>query len=638
MTRYNAQAMSPSDTAFLFNASAAQQNNLAAARHVLQRVFGHNDFVGRQAEVIAETLDGRDALAIMPTGGGKSLCYQIPAILRPGVGVVVSPLIALMKDQVDALSQHGVRAACLNSAISIKQARDTQARFLSGDLDLLYVAPERLLSDSCLAMLQQSRIALFAIDEAHCVSQWGHDFRRDYLQLGQLADIFPQVPRLALTATADLRTRREIIDNLRLQQAAEIIASFDRPNIRYHIRPKENSRQQFLDFYHESYPGESGIIYCLTRKRTEEIAEWLEKQNLSAFPYHAGMNKATRERHQENFVRGDGIIMVATVAFGMGIDKPDVRFVAHFDMPKSVEGYYQETGRAGRDGLPSQALLFYGLADAIRIRQLVDESGAPEHIKRLERQKVDNFLGLCESARCRRELLLASFGETYHGPCGNCDNCLNPPQEWDGTVAAQKFLSGVIRAGERFGTAHIVDILLGKHTPKIEKFAHDRLSTFGIGSELSISEWHAVARQLIAAGHLCADSERFGALKLSPSARPLLRGDEKISFRRAPPKAPSKKTTRPTRTTAAPPTLNDEQTVIFNALRTERRRLAAAQNVPAYVIFHDSTLLEMARQTPQTIEEFATLPGVGAAKVERYGSTFIKIIKTCLLNDSSVTA
>ena len=599
---------------------------LDAARELLQRIFGHEDFVGRQADVIGEALAGRDVLAIMPTGGGKSLCYQIPALMRAGTAVVVSPLIALMKDQVDALRQHGVSAACLNSALSSEEIKSVYRQFFAGELDLLYVSPERLVLDSCLDMLRQKPLALFAIDEAHCVSQWGHDFRPDYMDLAQLADEFPGVPRLALTATADERTRKEIVDKLRLQDPEQILGGFDRPNIRYHIKPKRETRTQFMSFYNANHRGESGIVYCMSRRRTEETAAWLELQGLRALPYHAGMDKETRNKHQEIFVRDEGVIIVATVAFGMGIDKPDVRFVAHFDMPKSVEGYYQETGRAGRDGLDSEALLFYGLSDAIRVRQMVDEGGAPEAVKRVERQKVNALLGLCETVRCRREVLLGFFGEEYSGPCNNCDNCLHPPQEWDGTVAAQKFLSCMVRVREHFGTAHVIDVLLGKPTPKVEKFGHQSLTTFGIGNELSLGEWNTVARQLVAAGCVVADSSRFGALRLTPEAAPILRGDQTISFRRELPRA-TQKVGKTAREPVSTELLSEEQRALFDALRAERRRLAAAQNVPAYVIFHDSTLLQMALRQPQTATEFADLPGVGAAKVERYFEPFLRVIQ-----------
>ena len=458
---------------------------LAEAREVLRRVFGHQDFIGKQAEVIGNLLAGENALALMPTGGGKSLCYQIPALLAEGTAIVVSPLIALMKDQVDALRQYGVRAEFLNSSLTTAQARRVHEQFAGGELDLLYIAPERLMLNAE-DLLRESKVCLIAIDEAHCVSQWGHDFRPEYLKLGALADICPDAPRLALTATADAQTRQEIIDKLRLQDAKISVASFDRSNIRYAIRPKRDVHRHFLNFYRERHAKESGIIYCLSRKRAEETAEWLEKEGVTARPYHAGMTPKTRERHQNLFLREEGLVICATIAFGMGIDKPDVRFVCHFDLPKSIEGYYQETGRAGRDGLPADALLFYGAGDSKQLRRFIEEGGAPEHIRRIEIQKLNKLLAFCDAATCRRRLLLEYFDEQYKAEnCGNCDNCLSPPQVWDGSEAAQKFLSAALRTGQRFGAGHIVDVLLGKETEKTKKFNHEKIKTFGVGGRVA---------------------------------------------------------------------------------------------------------------------------------------------------------
>ena len=516
-------------------AANANGGRMKQAREVLSRVFGHGDFIGRQAEVVGEVIAGRDALAIMPTGGGKSLCYQIPAIVRAGTGIVVSPLIALMKDQVDALLQNKVNAAFLNSAQTGKQSDEVCERFTSGGLDLLYVSPERLLAEPTLQMLRAAELALFAIDEAHCISQWGHDFRRDYLHLGKLAAAFPGVPRLALTATADDRTRREIADKLHLQNAATIVASFDRANIRYAVRPKTlgSVRVQFLEFYNKNHKGDSGIVYCMSRRKTEESAAALEKEGIRAMPYHAGMAKADREKCQERFAREDGVVICATIAFGMGIDKPDVRFVAHFDLPKNVEGYYQETGRAGRDGLPANAVLYFGAGDARFLRGLIDDSGAPENVKRRERDKLNTLINICETGKCRRAAVLACLGEEYKPPCNNCDNCLHPPEQWDATTAVQKFLSCIARTGERFGAGHVVDVLRGTGT-RAESLGHHKLSTFGIGKDMSKTEWNSLSRQLVAAGILTANEH--GALLLTKEAWQILRGKQKAFLRKDPPR------------------------------------------------------------------------------------------------------
>lgn len=599
---------------------------LTDARDELRRVFGYQDFIGKQAEVITQVLNGGSALALMPTGGGKSLCYQIPALVLPGTTLVISPLIALMKDQVDGLLQYNIRAAYLNSTQTISESRQVRAQFLNGELDLLYVAPERLLSGDGVQFIQQQPINLIAIDEAHCISQWGHDFRPEYLKLSTLFQHLPQVPRLALTATADAQTKKEIIEKLNLENAQITVDSFDRRNIRYQIFSKENTRAQFLEFYQREHAGHSGIIYCLSRRRSEETAQWLESIGLTALPYHAGMTTKTRQRHQEKFIREEGIIICATVAFGMGIDKSDVRFVAHFDLPKSIEGYYQETGRAGRDGLAANALLFYGLGDAVNIRKLLQDSTAPANIRRIEQQKLDALITFCEANDCRRALLLKYFGEAYQVPCNNCDNCITPPQMQDGTVIAQKFLSAVMRSRQMFGVTHIVDILIGKTNEKIQKFSHETLSTFGIGSDIGASEWKRIARQLISNGLLQPD-EQYGALKITEIGSKVLRGERTVTIKKEVKKTKATKADRVRKPRTDPSAvLNEWQAAIFEELRAERLQLAQAQNVPAYTVFHDSTLIELAKALPTTEAEFATIPGIGAGKSERYAAKFLKII------------
>ena len=595
--------------------------DLSQAQSVLQNTFGYPDFRGAQAEIIADVLAGKDVLVLMPTGGGKSLCYQIPSMLRGGVGVVVSPLIALMKDQVDALSQVGVRAAYLNSSLSNVEARDVEQQLLRAELDLLYVAPERLLMPRMLELLNQSRLALFAIDEAHCVSQWGHDFRPEYIQLSKLAELFPDVPRIALTATADDMTRREMIEKLSLERAQQFVASFDRPNIRYTVVDKQNAKQQFLSFYRAEHSGEAGIIYCLSRKSVDATASWLQKRGVNALPYHAGLGAAMRQDHQERFLREEGLAMVATIAFGMGIDKPDVRFVAHLDLPKSLEGYYQETGRAGRDGLPASAFMTYGLGDVVSLRRMLDSSNAPEMIKRVEQQKLDKLLGYCESPRCRRQMLLDYFGETLAEPCGNCDTCLTPVETWDGTVAAQKALSGVYRTGQRFGASHVIDVLLGKTTPRVSKLGHDDLSTFGVGDDLDEKQWRSVFRQLVALGYLTTDAEGYGSLKLAAPSAAVLKGQEEVQLRRDPAKQkPVKMAKRPA------VALSGADLELFEALRTLRGELAKEQGVPAYVIFHDATLKQMSELKPKTLLTLSAISGVGKTKLERYGQAFLDVI------------
>ena len=597
-------------------------------REVLERVFGYGAFRDEQEAIIGHVAGGGDCLVLMPTGGGKSLCYQIPALLRAGVAVVVSPLIALMQDQVDALRQAGVRAGYLNSTLTFGEVRAVERDACEGRLDLLYVAPERLMGERTLALLGGLRIALFAIDEAHCVSQWGHDFRPEYLQLSVLHERYPGVPRIALTATADEPTRREIAERLGLGDARVFVSGFDRPNIRYAIVPKRNAREQLLRFLDAEHRGHAGIVYCLSRRKVEETAQWLRGRGYDALPYHAGMGAEERKRHQDAFVREDGVIIVATIAFGMGIDKPDVRFVAHLDLPKSVESYYQETGRAGRDGRPADAWMAYGLADVITLRQMVEGSEAGEQRKRLEVRKLDAMLGLCELTTCRRRTLLAYFGETRAESCGNCDNCLAPPETWDATEPARKALSCVYRTGQRFGAGYVIDVLLGKDNERIRGFGHHRLSTFGIGAEIDASTWRSVFRQLVARGLMSVDIEGFGSLKLTGESRAVLRGACEVRLRRdaAAPRKQKRRREPAARAAAARATLSPERQGLFDALRAHRRELAKAQGVPPYVIFHDVTLEAMAEHRPRTLDEFAALPGVGEKKLERYAAEFIAVI------------
>jgi len=593
--------------------------DMSTAQSILQSVFGYQDFRLNQAEIVAAILDGQDVLALMPTGGGKSLCYQIPAMLREGTGIIVSPLIALMQDQVDALELVGVKAAFLNSTLDGNQVRDIESQLLNGELDLLYVAPERLLMSSCLNLLQQCQISLFAIDEAHCVSQWGHDFRPEYQQLSVLAELFPNIPRIALTATADQRTREEIIQQLGLQQAARFINSFDRPNIRYTISEAQQSREQLWRFLQNYHADDAGIVYCLSRKKVEATAEWLSKKGRVALPYHAGLSNEVRQKHQQRFLREDGIIIVATIAFGMGIDKPDVRFVAHLSLPKSIEAYYQETGRAGRDGQPASAWMAYGLQDVITLRQMMQQSQASDAYKIVTQQKLEAMLGLCELTSCRRQTLLAYFNESLDEPCGNCDNCIHPPQTWDATVAAQKALSCVYRTGQRFGVAYIVDVLLGKSDPRIIDNRHDQLSTFGVGTELSVAEWRSLFRQLIARGYICVDHERFGALTLTEICRPLLKGEASLSARKNTKPESVKKSSKKR--------VSSIHQSLFDALKQLRGELAETLGVPAYVIFHDSTLIEMAEKRPASAEQMQFISGVGERKLAQYGKDFLAVIQ-----------
>jgi ATP-dependent DNA helicase RecQ len=594
------------------------------AQHILNTVFGYKAFRPHQDEIIDLLIAGQDALVLMPTSGGKSLCYQIPAMVRTGTGVVVSPLIALMQDQVDGLRQLGIRAAFLNSSLQRHEAWDIEQQLVAGGLDLLYVAPERLMMPGMLELLERCEIALFAIDEAHCVSQWGHDFRPEYLQLGILHERFAQIPRVALTATADTRTRDDIVERLRLEEARKIITGFDRPNIRYRILAKQRPREQLLAFLETEHRGDAGIVYCLSRKRVEETAQWLQDRGWNALPYHAGLDKERRRRHQQRFLKEEGLIMVATIAFGMGIDKPDVRFVAHLDLPKSVEAYYQETGRAGRDGLPADAWMSYGLQDVIALRQLLESSEAVETHKRIERQKLEAMLGLCEITSCRRQALLAYFGDELEGPCGNCDTCLEPPETWDGTVTAQKALSCVYRTGQRFGVSYIIDVLCGKDDSRIKRFGHDRVSTFGIGTELKAQEWRSVFRQLVAGDYLNVDLQGYGGLQLTTKSRPLLRGETRLQLRkeRKPERARREKRSAPSTGPLSP-----VEDVLWEALRACRKRLAEEQGVPPYVIFHDSTLREMVHSQPQDREQLTWITGVGEHKLKRYGDAFLEVIR-----------
>ncbi|CAM3525064.1 DNA helicase RecQ [Halomonas sp. FME1] len=593
-----------------------------AALKVLQDVFGYDSFRGPQQAIIEHVIAGGDALVLMPTGGGKSLCYQIPALLREGTAIVVSPLIALMQDQVAALVQNGVRAAYLNSSLDYHEAVEVENRLRAGELDLLYVAPERLAMPRMQSLLEQTQVALFAIDEAHCVSQWGHDFRPEYRQLSQLHQRFPNVPRIALTATADVPTRGDIIEHLQLGEAALYNSGFDRPNIRYHIAENQgNTREQLLRFIRENHSGEAGIVYCLSRRKVDDTAAWLERQGLTALPYHAGLPPELRQHHQTRFLREDGVIVVATIAFGMGIDKPDVRFVAHLNLPKSIEAYYQETGRAGRDGLPADAWMAYGLQDVITLRQMQQDSSAHDHQKRIEQQKLDAMLGLCEIISCRRQALLHYFGDSLDAPCGNCDNCLIPPETWNATVAAQKALSCVYRTEQRFGVTYLVDVLLGKGNERITRFGHDKISTFGIGGDLSANEWKALFRQLIASGFLSVDMEGHGGIRLTENAKPVLRSEQPLTLRK-----PSKAKTARRGSKGASATQGHGP--LWEALRQHRKALAEAQGVPAYVIFHDATLAEMTEQKPQNLQALGAISGVGARKLEDYGEGFLAVILT----------
>ena len=600
---------------------------MTQALDVLRSVFGYTAFRPPQGDIIEHMVGGGDALVLMPTGGGKSLCFQIPALVRPGCGVVISPLIALMQDQVAALQQLGVRAAFLNSTLTLDDVRRIEGELQRGELQLLYLAPERLKLERTLTLLQRARISLFAIDEAHCVSQWGHDFRADYLELGVLHQQFPAIPRIALTATADVRTRAEIIERLALHDARQFIAGFDRPNIRYRITLKDNPRTQLLRFLRANHAGDAGIVYCLSRSKTEETAQWLQGEGINALPYHAGLDARVRADHQARFLREDAMVMVATIAFGMGIDKPDVRFVAHLDMPKTIESYYQETGRAGRDGAPATTLLLYGLQDVIKLREMLAQSEGSDEYKRAEQHRLNAMLGLCEITSCRRQALLRYFGEELTQPCGNCDTCLEPVSTWDGTEAARMALSTVYRTGQRFGVNHLIDVLRGEHTDKVIQFDHNNLSVFGIGRDMDAARWRSVFRQLVARNYLSVDLDRFGALQLVEiTSRPLLRGEETVALRLDEKTKPVKlpRGSKPTRTALPVGDLDPE---LWEALRECRRKLAEEQGVPPYVIFHNATLEEMCRVQPQTLADFGDINGVGERKLEKYGPFFVAVIR-----------
>ena len=589
---------------------------------LLKAVFGYNSFRGQQLEIIQQLLNGQDALVLMPTGGGKSLCYQIPSMIRPGVGIVISPLIALMQDQVSALLQLGVKAAFLNSTLSSEATRQIEQQLLNNELDLLYIAPERLTASRTAALFSRIQIALFAIDEAHCVSQWGHDFRSDYLQLSMLHEQFPSIPRIALTATADEKTRQEIILRLQLERAPLYLSGFDRPNIRYRIVQKQNARQQLIAFIEAEHSQDAGIVYCLSRKKVDETAEWLRSKGIKALAYHAGMPSDLRALHQHRFLMEDSLVIVATIAFGMGIDKPNVRFVAHLDLPKSIEAYYQETGRAGRDGLPANAWMAYGLQDVITLRRMLADSNADAAHKRLELHKLDAMLALCEQVHCRRQALLAYFGDHLEQPCNNCDTCLETVETWDGTLAAQQALSCIYRTGQRFGVAYLIDVLQGKATDRIITAAHDKQSTFGIGKNLDEQQWSSVFRQLVARGLVAVNFEHFGILQLTDSSRPILRGEQQLILRKdiKPEKSKLGKKTSSRATQAT------GKTQLWDALRAKRREIADAQDIPPFVIFHDATLMAMLEAKPTNRQQLALISGVGNRKLELYGDQFLTVI------------
>jgi ATP-dependent DNA helicase RecQ len=602
----------------------SHQENNERALHLLQTVFGYPAFRGHQAEIVGHVSGGGDALVLMPTGGGKSLCYQIPALVRDGVGVVISPLIALMQDQVDALAEVGVRAAFLNSTQTYEEASRIERLVRTGEIDLVYVAPERLMTERCLNLFQASKIALFAIDEAHCVSQWGHDFRPEYIKLSVLHEQFPNVPRIALTATADPQTRAEIVHRLQLGDAMQFVSSFDRPNIRYQIVEKANGRKQLLDFITTEHGGDCGIVYCLSRKKVEETAEFLNENGVRAMAYHAGMDHAKRAANQAKFLREENIVMCATIAFGMGIDKPNVRFVCHLDLPKSIEGYYQETGRAGRDGDPSSAWMAYGLQDVVLQRRMIDESEADETFKRVLGNKLDAMLGLCETLSCRRVRLLDYFGEAS-GPCGNCDTCLIPPVSFDGTVPVQKLLSAVYRVDQRFAAGHVIEVLRGVETDRIKTWHHDSLSVFGIGADRTEAEWRAILRQVIALGLVTVDHEQYSSLKLTDAARPVLKGGQKVQLRQYQKPVKQKSPSRAAKGYVESD-LSPREQAIFDKLRWWRVETARAHDVAAYIIFNDATLREIAKARPTTLADLRGISGVGEKKLASYGAEIVAMI------------
>jgi len=589
----------------------------ARALSLLNTVFGHPAFRGAQEDIVRHVAAGGDALVLMPTGGGKSLCFQLPALLREGTALVVSPLIALMQDQVAALRQLGVRAAFLNSSLDSREAYATQQALAAGALDLLYVAPERLMMPHMLDALAKLRLALFAIDEAHCVSQWGHDFRPEYLQLSVLHQRFPSVPRIALTATADPQTRDEIIHRLALENARVFTSSFDRPNIRYTIVEKLDARAQVLRFIREEHPGEAGIVYCLSRRKVDETAAWLAAQGTTALPYHAGMESASRSMNQERFQREEGVVMVATIAFGMGIDKPDVRFVAHLDLPKSIEGYYQETGRAGRDGAPADAWMAYGLGDVVQLRRMMEQSEGNEDFRRVSFAKLDALLGLCETAGCRRVRLLDYFGEAA-APCGNCDTCIDPPVTWDATEAARKALSCIYRTGQRFGAVHLIDVLRGKATERVDQWNHGVLGVFGIGADVDELTWRSVFRQLVALGYARPDHDSYGALRLTEASRPVLRGEQQVEMRRA-----TGRKAKPRKLAVSSGIDSD----LLAKLKAWRMAQARSQSVPPYVVFHDATLAAIAAARPRDLDALSAIAGIGARKLERYGPALLELLQ-----------
>ena len=592
------------------------------ALHILNNTFGYPEFRLDQEEIIQQVIDGREAVVLMPTGGGKSLCYQIPAIVRPGTGIIVSPLIALMQDQVQALQQLGVNAAFLNSTLDAASASSVEQQFLDGELDMLYVAPERLMTDRFLSLLGDAAVALFAIDEAHCVSQWGHDFRPEYIQLSILHERFPNVPRIALTATADDSTRREIIERLSLHEAQMFVSSFDRPNICYNISQNQgNARDQLLRFIRNEHDEQAGIVYCLSRKKVEQTAEWLSSKGLTALPYHAGLSVDVRQHNQHRFLTEEAVIIVATIAFGMGIDKPDVRFVAHLNLPKSIEAYYQETGRAGRDGQPANAWMMYGLQDVIMLRQMMETSDADEAHKRVEHHKLQSMLGFSELTTCRRQALLKYFGDHLDKPCGNCDCCISPVETWDASIVAQKALSTVFKTDQRFGVAYLVDVLLGKGNDRIKQFGHDKISVFGIGKELDAKQWRSIFRQLIARNLLSVEVEGYGNLRLTETCRPVLRGEETLHLRKETMQEKASKRGRKSKNN-----VKDADAILWEALRDCRKNLATELDVPPYVIFHDATLMEMLERRPKTHEQFSAISGVGAKKLESYADAFLEIL------------